>query len=146
MVHGYVPNPYSQLEPGSRRPAHNSTLRDLPRSPCTRPRPGKGRLNRLSTSLLYGPRFTTRFGFGTPFAHALIGAQYATVKVTPVGPKASDLSLAMAFGVGFDLNLGKRAAIRVVQADYFRSNNTLSPRTNGFRASAGFVWKSGPRR
>jgi uncharacterized protein (DUF885 family) len=30
-------------------PAHNSTLRDLPRSPCTRPRPGKGRLNRLST-------------------------------------------------------------------------------------------------
>lgn len=99
-----------------------------------------------SYSLMYGPRLTARFGFATPFAHALFGAQYATVKVTPVGPRASDLSLAMAFGVGFDLNLGKRGAIRLVQADYFRSNNTLSPRANGFRASAGFVWKLGPRR
>ncbi len=89
-------------------------------------------------SLLYGPRIVYRRRWGVPFAHALLGAAYSRAKVTPVGPKASDFAFATAIGGGFDLSIGRRVAIRVVQADYFRTN-ALGVRPNGYRASAGVV-------
>ena len=95
--------------------------------------------NRNQTySLLYGPRLSYRQGWGVPFAHTLFGVAYSRAKVTPIGPRASDFAFATAIGGGFDLSIGRRAAIRVFQADYFRTN-ALGLRPNGYRVSAGVV-------
>ncbi|MBI4482280.1 MAG: hypothetical protein HY652_05255 [Acidobacteria bacterium] len=95
-------------------------------------------------SILYGPRFSYRTPSVIPFAHVLMGVAHAAVRVTPVGPHASDLSFAMAAGGGLDVNLGRKAAIRVFQADYFRTN-LLGTRQNKYRASAGVVFYLGKR-
>jgi len=95
-----------------------------------------------SYTVMYGPRLSSRFGF----VHVLMGAAYDKVEVTPVGPHASDVSFAIAIGGGYDLHIGKRAAIRVLQADYFRSSNLLTTQPNGFRAAAGLVWNLGERK
>ena len=95
-------------------------------------------------SLLYGPRVTYALPFGIPFAHVLLGAAYSNVKVTPTGPHDSDLAFAVAAGGGFDLKIGTRMAIRVIQADYFRSS-VLGTRPHGVRASTGLVWNLGTR-
>jgi len=95
-------------------------------------------------TLMYGPRLSTRLGFVKPFTHFLLGAAYEKVEVTP-GPHASDLSFAFAAGGGLDVHLGQRAAVRVLQVDYFRSSNVLTPRPQGFRAAAGFAWSFGAR-
>ena len=89
-------------------------------------------------SLMYGPRINHRMGWGVPFAHALFGVAYSRAKVTPIGPRASDFAFATAIGGGLDLSLGRRAAIRVLQADYFRTN-ALGVRPDGYRLSAGVV-------
>ena len=96
-------------------------------------------------TLMYGPRVSTRFLFAKPFVHALLGAAYGSVKVTPTGPHDSDLSFALAVGGGVDIKLGERFSIRAVQADYFRSNNAMVPRPHAYRASAGIVWNLGKR-
>jgi hypothetical protein len=93
-------------------------------------------------TVMYGPRLSSRFGF----AHFLLGAAYEKVAVTPVGPRASDLSFAFAVGGGYDLRVGKRTAIRVLQVDYFRSNNELTSHPHGIRAAAGLVWTLGERK
>lgn len=95
-------------------------------------------------SLMYGPRFSHRTGRFTPFAHVLLGAARANVNVTPVGPRASDTSFAGAAGIGLDVNLGSNAAIRVLQADYFRAG-LLGTRPNSYRASAGMILYLGKR-
>jgi hypothetical protein len=96
-------------------------------------------------SILYGPRLFYRTRWLTPFAHVLIGAAHAQVKVTPVGPHESDFSFAMAAGGGLDVNLGKWAAVRLIKAEYFRAN-VLSIKQNSFRASAGMVFNLGRRK
>lgn len=89
-------------------------------------------------SILYGPRLSYRRPWGTPFAHVLLGAAHAQVKVTPTGPRASDLSFAMAIGGGMDWNFRNKTAIRVVQAEYLRANG-LGANQNSFRLSAGVI-------
>lgn len=96
-------------------------------------------------SILYGPRFSYRTARVISFAHILMGAAHADVRVTPVGPHASDLSFAMAAGGGLDVNLGTKAAIRVFQAEYFRTK-ALGTGRNNFRASAGVVFYLGGRK
>jgi hypothetical protein len=95
-------------------------------------------------SILYGPRFSfpTRFPRSVPFVHVLIGAIHSSVKVTPVGPHASDTSFAMVAGGGLDVNLGSTVGIRVFQADYLRTS-PLGTRPDGYRASAGVVFYLG---
>lgn len=93
-------------------------------------------------SILYGPRFSYRTPSFVPFAHVLMGAAHAAVKVTPVGPHASDNSFAMAAGGGLDVNLGSKAAIRLFQVDYFRTN-VLGTRPHNYRASAGVIFYLG---
>ena len=105
-----------------------------------------GITNRERThSVLYGPRFSYALPWITPFVHALFGITHTDVQVTPVGPHASDLSLAAAAGGGLDIRLGSKAAVRLFQAEYIR-NNTLGTRPHGLRASAGFVFNLGSRK
>ena len=94
-------------------------------------------------TVMYGPRFSF---LRSAFAHVLMGVSYDRVAVTPVGPHSSDLSFAMAIGGGYDVRIWKRSAIRVLQADYFRSSNLLTSQPNGFRAAAGWVWNLGEHR
>lgn len=89
-------------------------------------------------SILYGPRFSYRRPWGIPFAHILLGAAHTGVKVTPTGPHASANSFAVAAGGGLDVHLGRKVAIRVFQAEYFRTG-ALGTRPNSYRASAGVV-------
>ena len=112
-------------------------------TPTLRGTPNRQRM----VSILYGPRFsfqTPRLPMGLPFVHVLIGAVHSDVRVTPVGPHASDNSFAMAAGGGLDLNLRSNAAIRVLQAEYFR-NNPLGTRTSNYRLSTGVVFHLGKR-
>jgi hypothetical protein len=48
----------------------------------------------------------------------------------------------MAIGGGFDLPLKNNTAIRVLQADYFRTN-ALGAGQNNFRLSAGVIFNLG---
>jgi hypothetical protein len=89
-------------------------------------------------TILYGPRLSYRRPWGIPFAHVLLGAAHAQVKVTPTGPRASDLSFAAAIGGGVDWNFRNKTAIRVVQAEYLRGN-ALGANQNSFRISAGII-------
>ncbi len=96
-------------------------------------------------SIMYGPRFSRRTAWVTPYFHALFGAAHADVKVTPTGPRASDSSFAAATGGGLDLNLGNKTAIRLFQAEYFRTS-LLGTRQDGLRASAGIVFHLGKKK
>ena len=98
-----------------------------------------GTKNRQRTySILYGPRLSYRRPWGSPFAHVLLGVAHAQVKVTPTGPRASDLSFATAIGGGLDWNFRGKTAIRLLQAEYLRAN-ALGANQNSFRISAGII-------
>jgi len=97
-------------------------------------------------SVLYGPRFFQRIHGLVPFGHVLIGLAHADRAVTSVGPHEKDNAFAVAPGGGLDLNLGKKAAIRVFQAEYFRTNlrtEVFGTSPNGYRASFGVVFYLG---
>jgi hypothetical protein len=96
-------------------------------------------------SLLYGPRFFYRTRWITPFTHVLVGIAHASAKVTPVGPHASAFSFGVAAGGGVDVNVGKMLSVRPLQVDYFRAN-TLAASDNGYRASAGVVFRLGEQK
>lgn len=96
-------------------------------------------------SILYGPRVFRRIKWGTPFAHVLVGVAHTNVTVTPVGPTASDTSFAVAAGGGLDINLGKKAAVRLLQVDYF-GTKALGAKTNSLRVGAGVVFYLGERK
>jgi hypothetical protein len=93
-------------------------------------------------SILYGPRFSYRRPYGTPFVHILFGGARTSVSVEPTGPHPSDWSFATALGGGFDMTLKNNAAIRVLQVDYLRTN-ALGTGQNNFRISAGLVFHLG---
>ena len=92
-------------------------------------------------SILYGPRFSHRMTWGTAFSHILFGAGRATVTVSP-GPHASETSFAVAAGGGLDVNLGGRAAIRVLQVQYSPTNQ-IGGKKHQYQASAGIVFHLG---
>ena len=74
----------------------------------------------------------------TPFAHVLFGAAQVSVNVTPTGPHASETAFAAAAGAGVDLNLGSKAAIRVLQVQYSPMNQ-VAAKNDKVQASAGIV-------
>jgi hypothetical protein len=92
-------------------------------------------------SIMYGPRFTQRAGWITLYEHVLFGANRTSVVVSP-GPHATETEFAVAAGLGLDVNLGSKAAIRVFQAQYSPTNPIVS-RDHKFQASAGLVFYLG---
>jgi len=97
--------------------------------------------NEKMFSILYGPRFSHSMGWGTPFGHILFGAARAQVTVSP-GPHASETSFAAAAGGGLDINLGSKAAVRVLQVQYSPMNQ-VGTKNHKFQASAGIVFRLG---
>lgn len=93
-------------------------------------------------SVLYGPRFCFRTPMITPFVHFLMGVARASAKVTPVGPHDAETSFALAAGGGVDMKVGKSTAVRLLKAEYFRTD-VLGTKQNSFRAAAGMIFYFG---
>ena len=75
-------------------------------------------------SALFGPRYSFRGKKLTPFVYALFGVTRFHESATVSGQKfsASDTGFGSAVGVGLDVRVNDRVAIRVFQIDYFRPN------------------------
>lgn len=104
---------------------------------------------------LFGPHFARRSDRITPFVQGLFGAAHLNVNapstVAPGSFLVSTLhqnAFAMALGGGFDVNLGKRLAWRLVEADYLFTKFTdgQSNLQNNFRASTSVIvkFRTGP--
>jgi opacity protein-like surface antigen len=84
------------------------------------------RTNKNMHLFLFGPRFTLDKNKRiSPFAHSLFGVALARTKIedrfeqqTPFKASNLDAGFAAAFGVGLDIKLSKKIALRLVQADY----------------------------
>jgi hypothetical protein len=88
-------------------------------------------------TFLVGPRLSYRLERLTVFGHALAG--YYREKLS----RSQAISgFAMGLGGGVDLNLGKRVAVRLIQADYLpaRLNDNWQ---NNYRIQTGLVLKLG---
>lgn len=96
-------------------------------------------------SYMFGPRFSYRGKVLTPFAQALFGQARLRVTVPSVPTFSStDSGFAMTVGVGADVKVAEHVAIRVIQAEWFRTQ--LSGNTqNNVRLSAGVVFRFGKR-
>jgi len=86
-----------------------------------------------------GPRVTFRLQRLTPWAHALFGVSQSRV----AGAGVLKTSFAGTFGGGLDVNVHKRVALRVVQADYVRMR--ISDLSAGGIAGGGFGLLMVPR-
>jgi opacity protein-like surface antigen len=102
-------------------------------------------------TVLAGPRFALRSsGKVTPFAHVLAGIDSwkvsgeGSVGGQSIGASESifDNGLGVAFGGGFDVNLGDTVAIRLIQADYYLTRHQ-EERLDNLALSAGIVFRFG---
>ncbi len=98
-------------------------------------------------SVLGGPRVTFRASNAvTPFVHALVGLDHATIGASASGggenastSLPSDNNVGVAAGGGLDLKVNKAFAIRVIQADYYFSRH-YSTNLNNLALSFGAVF------
>jgi opacity protein-like surface antigen len=107
-----------------------------------------------------GPRFSYRPRAVTLFAHALFGGANSKLRDEKgsSGFSESNTEVAMAFGGGLDVNLGRHYAIRAAQVDYLMIHTDINRRLTGgggvgtvssstsdwlhnIRYQAGFVFK-----
>ncbi len=79
-----------------------------------------------------GPRVTFRSQRLTPWAHALFGVSQCRIS----GAGTIKTSFAGSFGGGLDVNVHRRVALRVVQADYVRMR--ISDLSAGGTTGGGF--------
>ena len=90
--------------------------------------------------VMAGPQFSLRNKPVTLFTHALVGTSY--LSVGGGGESGSAKAFALALGGGVDLNVSKRVAFRVVQADYLLTHFG-SQNQNNYRAATGIVFRFG---
>jgi opacity protein-like surface antigen len=74
----------------------------------------------------------------TPFGHVLFGG--ANLNASALGLSGSDNSFSWAIGGGVDRNFSSKFAVRLVQADWLRTQFSDATQSN-FRYSAGVVFK-----
>lgn len=79
-------------------------------------------VNQNAHSFLFGPRYTFRGKRVSPFVYALFGVTRFQQSATIAGQKLSesDSGFSSAVGVGMDVKVTERVAIRAFQIDYFR--------------------------
>ena len=129
---------YHSLVPGSRLfPAFFTTTRETT----------------TTESALFGPRFFLRRERMTLFANGLAGvvrtrtrSEYTFGPVLGLPPEVSSFTyaanrFAYGFGGGIDVNLNRRFAIRIVQADYLRTHMQVTG--NELRLQSGVVVRFG---
>jgi hypothetical protein len=107
-----------------------------------------------TTTALFGPRFFLRREKMTLFAHGLAGVvrtgteseyRFGSQTNLAFGPSSSFVyhtnTFAYGFGGGVDLNVNRRFAIRVMQADYIRAR--IQATGNQLRLQSGVVVRFG---
>lgn len=113
---------------------------DLISTPAPIPRTDQGQ-----TLFLAGPQITLRKNERfQPFAHVLFGAVRRKLEADLIGLDITDTGFAFAAGGGVDVKtpLGKKVAVRLVQADYVRTRiNDVS--FGNLRVSTGIVVRLG---
>jgi len=92
-------------------------------------------------SIMYGPRFSRRLAFLTPYGHLLFGIGRTTAAVSP-GPHITETEFAAAGGVGLDVHLGKKVGIRAFQVQYSPMNQ-VGVKNHKIDASAGVMFYLG---
>jgi opacity protein-like surface antigen len=97
-------------------------------------------------SFLFGPRFTLRKKRFSPFAYALFGVTRFHESATIAGRQlsAADTGFSSALGVGLDVRVNDRVAIRAFQIDYFRPNFFGEAHNRG-RLAVGIVLNFGKK-
>ena len=104
-----------------------------------------GSANRHRThSIMYGPKFSHRMNWASPYGHVLFGINRSSVRVSP-GPHAEETGFAVAAGLGLDVKLGSKMAARAFQLQYSPMNQVATKR-HKFQASAGVVFYLGDTR
>jgi len=95
-------------------------------------------------TLLLGPRFVWRRGGVTPFVYVLGGIVHDStgLDVFDVSIRVKETNAAGVLGVGLDVPLGRRWAVRVA-ADYLLQDSEGDSEAS--RASVGIVYRSGAR-
>jgi hypothetical protein len=102
------------------------------------------------TTYLFGPRFSWRKNEKvTPFGQVLLGGGYAggTLYTGGASPLGAQNSFAMTAGGGLDWKVQPSISVRLVQAEYLRTqfNNGVNFNQNNFRFTAGVVLHIGKR-
>ena len=97
----------------------------------------------------YGPRFFyrthNRFGL-TPFAEFLVGGSHVTTTASGAGGlQASDTGFSIKTGGGLDFNLSPHFALRLIDADYYRTP-FFGTHQNTIWLTTGFVLRLGGAR
>jgi hypothetical protein len=103
-------------------------------------------------NFLAGPVLTMRRSRSQPFVHALFGLNHFAVDASSTAGTAalSDNGFASAIGGGWDVRVGSKMGLRLVQADYLYTAHDTSGfggagHQNNFRISAGVVFMFGSR-
>jgi hypothetical protein len=94
-----------------------------------------------TTHFLFGPQFSARSSAGTAFGHVLVGGVNRKFSSDSFG-SVSGTDFALGLGGGFDVNVGRSFAVRIVQADYLPSRGG-GVWNHNFRIQAGVVIKLG---
>lgn len=91
-------------------------------------------------NFLFGPTVSYRKSeHFTPFAHALFGVSHADAGLELIGTDTAN-SFAMALGGGVDAGVTRHLAIRLVQADWLRTDFASTSQNNA-RISSGIVFR-----
>jgi len=92
------------------------------------------------TNFLFGPTVSYRKNdHFTPFAHALFGFAHGSGTVNNFAG-TSDNSFAMALGGGVDASITRHLSLRLVQADWLRTDFSSTSQNNA-RISTGIVYR-----
>jgi peptidoglycan-associated lipoprotein len=93
-------------------------------------------------SYMFGPRYRRGKSRLQPFAQTLFGGSHANGLIA-TGGSGSLNAFAMTAGGGADVNLNRRLAFRVFEADYFltRFKNGVNDHQNNLRISSGLVFR-----
>lgn len=102
---------------------------------------------------MFGPQIGKRYGIFRPYAHGLVGGAhsnlygnaYNQLSITSVSKSPSGNAFAADAGVGLDIAVGERFAIRPAEVSWLYSNfnNKLTRSQNSFRYLGGIVFNLG---
>lgn len=101
--------------------------------------------NAFRWSYLFGPTYAVRSSESNsmPFAHVLFGYDHQRISIPGLnhGDPGDFYSGGFAFdmGAGFDMKASEHLSLRLAQFDYFYTKHSSGE--NGFRYTAGLVWK-----
>ena len=104
----------------------------------------------ILTSFLFGPRYSWRRSrHFAPFGQVLLGGVHASGSFVSnsSGFAGSSNAFALIAGGGMDIGIARHFAIRVVEADYYRTQfaNGFNDRQNNLRLGAGVIFRFGGR-